>query len=125
MKQQLLLLFTRIVSLGLLEADKPLRSSKPVYVTVKTTMGILSCCMTIPLPYRDNLLNCVSPVSMKECFHRTYRRLCRRAEIRQAKRMNQVSCMAMVIERLYRSAEILPNHFNKRGALIDATAATM
>ena len=94
MKQQLfaflLVLFT-LISCG----DKPLDPSKPVYVTVKTTMGDVTVLLYDDTPLRG----CYFTVSLKTL-------LCK-AVIRPAKPMNQVFCMETVMEVIL----FLPRYF--------------
>ena len=104
MKQQLfaflLVLFT-LISCG----DKPLDPSKPVYVTVKTTMGDVTVLLYDDTPlHRDNFIRLCQSGEYEGMLLKTL--LCK-AVIRPAKPMNQVFCMETVMEVI----PFLPRYF--------------
>lgn len=121
MKQQLLFillfLFT-LVSCG----EKPLDPSKPVYVTVKTTMGDVTVMLYDDTPlHRDNFIKlCQSGAYEGVLFHRIIKDFVVQGGDPESKAHKPGVLYGDGDGGYTVPAEILPHHFNKRGALIDA-----
>ena len=92
MKRQIFSLFLLLLTLVAC-GDKPLDPNKPVYVKIKTTMGDVTGLLYDDTPlHRDNFIKLCQPGALYGDGDGGYTV----------------------------PAEILPNHFNKKGALIDA-----
>nr|WP_129732514.1 peptidylprolyl isomerase [Parabacteroides goldsteinii] len=121
MKQQL---FTFLLILFTLAscADKPLDPSKPVYVTVKTTMGDVTVMLYDDTPlHRDNFIKlCQSGEYEGMLFHRIIKDFVVQGGDPTSKAHEPGVLYGDGDGGYTVPAEILPNHFNKRGALIDA-----
>lgn len=103
-------------------ADKPLDPSKPVYVTVKTTMGDVTVMLYDDTPlHRDNFIKlCQSGEYEGMLFHRIIKDFVVQGGDPTSKAHEPGVLYGDGDGGYTVPAEILPNHFNKRGALIDA-----
>lgn len=103
-------------------SEKPLDPNKPVYVTVKTTMGNVTVMLYDDTPlHRDNFIKlCQSNEYEGVIFHRIIKEFVVQG--------GDPTSKARVPGALYGDgdggytvpAEILPHYYNKKGALIDA-----
>lgn len=121
MKQYLFLFLLAVCTLVSC-ADKPLDPSKPVYVTVKTTMGDVTVLLYDDTPlHRDNFIKlCQSGAYEGLLFHRIIKDFVVQGGD-PASKTHELGVMYGDGDGGYTvPAEILPAHFNKRGALIDA-----
>ena len=121
MKRHLLSLLLVLFTLASC-ADKPLDPSKPVYVTVKTTMGDVTVMLYDDTPlHRDNFIKlCQSGEYEGMLFHRIIKDFVVQGGD-PASKAHEPGVLYGDGDGGYTvPAEILPNHFNKRGALIDA-----
>lgn len=103
-------------------ADKPLDPSKPVYVTVRTTMGDVTVLLYDDTPlHRDNFISiCQSGQYEGMLFHRIIRDFVVQGGDPESKAHEPGVLYGDGDGGYTVPAEILPHHFNKRGALIDA-----
>lgn len=103
-------------------ADKPLDPSKPVYVTIKTTMGNVTVLLYDDTPlHRDNFIKlCQSGQHEGVLFHRIIKDFVVQGGD-PASKAHEPGVLYGDGDGGYTvPAEILPHYFNKRGALIDA-----
>ena len=112
MKRQIFSLFLLLLTLVAC-GDKPLDPNKPVYVKIKTTMGDVTVLLYDDTPlHRDNFIKlCQSNEYEGMLFHRVIKEFVVQGGDPESKDSDGGSTVP---------AEILPNHFNKKGALIDA-----
>lgn len=102
--------------------EKPLDPSKPVYVTIATTMGDVTVLLYDDTPlHRDNFIKlCQSGAYKDVLFHRIIKDFVVQGGD-PASKAHQPGVLYGDGDGGYRvPAEIRPNHLNKRGALIDA-----
>lgn len=102
--------------------DKPLDPDKPVYVTVKTNMGDVTVLLYDDTPlHRDNFVKlCQTGAQDGVLFHRIIKDFVVQGGD-PASKAHEPGVLYGDGDGGYTvPAEILPNHFNKRGALIDA-----
>lgn len=121
MKQLLYLSFSLILWLSSC-APKPLDPNKPVYVKISTTMGDVTVMLYDDTPlHRDNFIRlCQANTYEGMLFHRIIKDFVVQGGDPESK-AHQIGVVYGDGDGGYTvPAEILPNHFNKRGALIDA-----
>jgi cyclophilin family peptidyl-prolyl cis-trans isomerase len=120
MKTHLLFLFAFLLFVSC--ADKPLDPNKPVYVTVKTNMGDVTVMLYDDTPlHRDNFIKlCQSGAQDSVLFHRIIKDFVVQGGDPTSKAHEPGVLYGDGDGGYTVPAEILPNHFNKRGALIDA-----
>lgn len=121
MKRQffaLSLLLLTLVACG----DKPLDPNKPVYVEIKTTMGDVTVLLYDDTPlHRDNFIKlCQSNEYEGMLFHRVIKEFVVQGGDPASKAHEPGALYGDGDGGYTVPAEILPNHFNKKGALIDA-----
>ncbi|MCD7978488.1 MAG: peptidylprolyl isomerase [Tannerellaceae bacterium] len=105
--------------------EKPLDPDKPVYVTVKTNMGDVTVMLYDDTPlHRDNFIRlCQNGEQDGVIFHRVIKEFVMQGGD-PASKAQEPGVHYGSGDGGYRvPAEILPHHFNKRGALIDAKKA--
>lgn len=114
----LFLLFT----LAGCQSNKPLDPNKPVYVTVETTMGDVTVMLYDDTPlHRDNFIRlCQSGEYKDMLFHRVIKDFVVQGGDPESKAHEPAVLYGDGDGGYTVPAEIQPNHFNKRGALIDA-----
>lgn len=103
-------------------ADKPLDPTKPVYVTIRTTMGDVTVMLYDDTPlHRDNFIRlCQEQAFDGILFHRIIKEFVVQGGD-PASKAHEPGVLYGDGDGGYTvPAEIRPNHFNKRGALIDA-----
>lgn len=103
-------------------SPKPLDPDKPVYVKIRTTMGDVTVMLYDDTPlHRDNFIRlCQSDAYEGMLFHRIIKDFVVQGGDPESK-AHQPGVLYGDGDGGYTvPAEILPNHFNKRGALIDA-----
>lgn len=121
MKKLLLSLFLGLLILPACK-EKPLDPSKPVYVTVETSMGNVTVMLYDDTPlHRDNFIKlCRSGEYKGMLFHRIIKDFVVQGGDPESKKREPGALYGDGDGGYTLPAEILPNHFNKRGALIDA-----
>lgn len=104
------------------QSNKPLDPNKPVYVTVETTMGDVAVMLYDDTPlHRDNFIRlCQSGEYEGMLFHRVIKDFVVQGGDPKSKERVPGAMYGDGDGGYTVPAEILPNHFNKRGALIDA-----
>ncbi len=103
-------------------ADKPLDPNKPVYVTISTTMGDVTVMLYDDTPlHRDNFIKlCRSNAYEGVLFHRIIKDFVVQGGDPASKAHEPGVLYGDGDGGFTVPAEIRPNHFNKKGALIDA-----
>ncbi len=103
-------------------ADKPLDSTKPVYVTIATTMGDVTVMLYDDTPlHRDNFVKlCQSNAYKGLLFHRIIKEFVVQGGDPTSKAHEPGVLYGDGDGGYTVPAEILPHYFNKKGALIDA-----
>lgn len=121
MKRQILSLFLLLLTLVAC-GDKPLDPNKPVYVKIKTTMGDVTVLLYDDTPlHRDNFIKlCQSNEYEGMLFHRVIKEFVVQGGDPESKAHEPGALYGDGDGGYTVPAEILPNHFNKKGALIDA-----
>lgn len=122
MKRQLFAAFVLLFILAACQSNKPLDPNKPVYVTVKTTMGDVTVMLYDDTPlHRDNFIKlCQSGEYEGMLFHRVIKDFVVQGGDPESKAHQPGALYGDGDGGYTVPAEIVPNHFNKRGALIDA-----
>ena len=118
MRTRLLLFCLSLLTLASC-AEKPLDPDKPVYVTVSTSMGDVTVLLYDDTPlHRDNFIKlCRSGEYEGMLFHRIIKDFV----VQGGDPASKAHEPHVLYDGGYTvPAEILPQHFNKRGALIDA-----
>lgn len=120
MKTHFLFLFAFLLFVSC--AEKPLDPNKPVYVTVKTNMGDVTVLLYDDTPlHRDNFIRlCQTGAQDGVLFHRIIKDFVVQGGDPTSKAHESGVLYGDGDGGYTVPAEILPNHFNKRGALIDA-----
>ena len=121
MKRQIFSLFLLLLTLVAC-GDKPLDPNKPVYVKIKTTMGDVTVLLYDDTPlHRDNFIKlCQSNEYEGMLFHRVIKEFVVQGGDPESKAHEPGALYGDGDGGYTVPAEILPNHFNKKGALIDA-----
>ena len=121
MKRQIFSLFLLLLTLVAC-GDKPLDPNKPVYVKIKTTMGDVTVLLYDDTPlHRDNFIKlCQSNEYEGMLFHRVIKEFVVQGGDPESKAHEPGVLYGDGDGGYTVPAEILPNHFNKKGALIDA-----
>lgn len=121
MKQRLICILMLVFALVSCE-DKPLDPNKPVYVKIKTTRGDVTVLLYDDTPlHRDNFIKlCQSNEYEGMLFHRVIKDFVVQGGDPMSKAHEPYAIYGDEYGGYTVPAEILPNHFNKRGALIDA-----
>lgn len=121
MKRQIFSLFLLLLTLVAC-GDKPLDPNKPVYVKIKTTMGDVTVLLyDDTLLHRDNFIKlCQSNEYEGMLFHRVIKEFVVQGGDPESKAHEPGALYGDGDGGYTVPAEILPNHFNKKGALIDA-----
>lgn len=103
-------------------ADKPLDPTKPVYVEIETTAGDVTVVLYDDTPlHRDNFIKlCQSGDYEGVLFHRVIKEFVVQGGDPASKSHEPGAIYGDGDGGYTVPAEIMPNHFNKRGALIDA-----
>lgn len=103
-------------------AEKPLDPTKPVYVEIETTAGDVTVVLYDDTPlHRDNFIKlCQSGEYEGMLFHRVIKEFVVQGGDPASKACEPGALYGDGDGGYTVPAEILPNHFNKRGALIDA-----
>ena len=96
--------------------------NKPVYVKIKTTMGDVTVLLYDDTPlHRDNFIKlCQSNEYEGMLFHRVIKEFVVQGGDPESKAHERVPCMGMAMVVIPFPPRYYPNHFNKKGALIDA-----
>ncbi len=103
-------------------ADKPLDPNKPVYVTISTTMGDVTVMLYDDTPlHRDNFIKlCQTQAYENVLFHRIIKDFVVQGGDPTSKAHEPGILYGDGYGDYTIPAEIVPRHFNKKGALIDA-----
>lgn len=103
-------------------SDKPLDPNKPVYVKIATTMGDVTVMLYDDTPlHRDNFIKlCQSNTYEGMLFHRIIKEFVVQGGDPESKKHEPGVLYGDGDGGYTVPAEIVPTHFNKRGALIDA-----
>ena len=122
MKRQIFSLFLLLLTLVAC-GDKPLDPNKPVYVKIKTTMGDVTVLLYDDTPlHRDNFIKlCQSNEYEGMLFHRVIKEFVVQGGDPESKAHEPGALYGDGDGGYTVPAEILPNHFNKKGALIDSS----
>lgn len=122
MKRHSLLLFLCSVLLLVGCAEKELDPNKPVYVKIATTMGDVTVMLYDDTPlHRDNFIQlCRSNVYEGMLFHRIIKEFVVQGGDPESKKHEPGVLYGEGDGGYTVPAEIVPAHFNKKGALIDA-----
>ena len=102
--------------------DKPLDPNKPVYVEIETSMGDVEVVLYDDTPlHRDNFVKlCQSDIYEGMLFHRIIKDFVVQGGDPESKKREPGVLYGDGDGGFTVPAEIVPTHFNKRGALIDA-----
>lgn len=122
MKQLFPLLAVWLLLMGCAPKQKPLDPEKPVYVTVKTSMGDVTVLLYDDTPlHRSNFIKlCREKAHDGVLFHRVIRDFVAQGGDPDSKEHEAGVRYGSNNGGYTVPAEILPHYFNKRGALIDA-----
>lgn len=122
MKQLILLFFCSILLLVGCADNKPLDPDKPVYVKISTTMGDVTVMLYDDTPlHRDNFIKlCQSNEYEGMLFHRIIKEFVVQGGDPESKKHEPNVLYGDGDGGYTIPAEIIPTHFNKKGALIDA-----
>lgn len=122
MKRQCFATLFLLFALVACQSNKPLDPNKPVYVTVETTLGDVTVMLYDDTPlHRDNFIRlCQSDEYEGMLFHRVIRDFVVQGGDPKSKERVPGAMYGDGDGGYTVPAEIRPNHFNKRGALIDA-----
>lgn len=122
MKRQIISLLCMVVLLLAGCSDKPLDPNKPVYVKISTTMGDVTVMLYDDTPlHRDNFIKlCQSNEYEGMLFHRIIKEFVVQGGDPESKKHEPGVLYGDGDGGYTVPAEIVPTHFNKRGALIDA-----
>ncbi|MDH6357852.1 peptidylprolyl isomerase [Parabacteroides sp. PF5-9] len=106
-------------------SEKTLDPDKPVYVTVKTTMGDVTVLLYDDTPlHKENFIRlCQSDFYKDVIFHRVIKEFVVQGGDPESKKQEAEAVYGHGDGGYTVPAEILPHYFNKRGALIDAKLA--
>ena len=117
MKRQIFSLFLLLLTLVAC-GDKPLDPNKPVYVKIKTTMGDVTVLLYDDTPlHRDNFIKlCQSNEYEGMLFHRVIKEFVVQGGDPESKAHEPGALYGDGDGGYTVPAEILPNHFNKKGA---------
>ncbi|MDF9830618.1 peptidylprolyl isomerase [Parabacteroides sp. PF5-6] len=122
MKNLLSLLVLLILMTGCAQKQKPLDPNKPVYVTVKTSMGDVTVVLYDDTPlHKDNFIKlCQENTYDGVLFHRIVKDFVVQGGDPKSKEREEGVRYGSYSGGYTVPAEILPHYFNKRGVLLDA-----
>lgn len=122
MKKLLSLFMLLILVAGCAQKEKPLDPEKPVYVTIKTSMGDVTVVLYDDTPlHKDNFIKlCQENIYDGVLFHRIVKDFVVQGGDPTSKEREEGVRYGSNSGGYTVPAEILPHYFNKRGVLLDA-----